>query len=261
VGNETVWQRITRRVIRDLIGIDDSILAIIFGEGLPSEAELVLTDTEIPQSNQQPRTANDLTLARMSSRWEDRLLERVARELGILVHQFLEHPGAFSTYHRAEEIPGYVGSTRLPRSSDRCPSELGRLTTVDNESSDKKVSPTSPADAPHFSPTLLPPNTAEHASNWGVDDPSFSVSSSRHHLTEGELLQREREYWERELDVNMMFSFLRNRFRRGGCSRPLQSTPPLPRTSPQTNAARAAMIRQQHPLTSRAQREVQAAKQ
>jgi len=36
-GSESFWQRITRRVIRDLIGLDEDTLSVIFGESLPEE--------------------------------------------------------------------------------------------------------------------------------------------------------------------------------------------------------------------------------
>ena len=82
--NESFWNRITRRVIRDLMGIDDDLLSIIFGEALPEDDDLSTT----PPANGPFDAAHSIIAANQQydqSSWEYRLLERIARELGILV--------------------------------------------------------------------------------------------------------------------------------------------------------------------------------
>ena len=110
------WQRLTRRVIRDLIGLDEDTLSVIFGEALPEEAN------PKPPNEQMSKAEIDAALQSLDGEtfpgepWQHRLLERVAQELGILVSQLSEHPGAFSTYRLAQEIPEYVGlSTLTPK--------------------------------------------------------------------------------------------------------------------------------------------------
>ena len=43
--NEGFWRRFTRRVIRDLIGIDEDLLSVLLGESLPSETQELLNNT------------------------------------------------------------------------------------------------------------------------------------------------------------------------------------------------------------------------
>ncbi|KAI9805358.1 MAG: hypothetical protein M1833_005811 [Piccolia ochrophora] len=246
--NEPFWKRITRRVIRDIIGIDEPLLSVILGETLPEEAE--------PTSGRSTSAAVTGTYEAGSLDqqlpWQDRLLARIARELGILVNQYSEQPDAFSTYLQTQRAPAFVGMS---------PSEQNgahRTAPKDQHFSHSRqsLSPSSPTFAPNaafFSPTL--PQTSSdappHTELWGIDEedrvppPLDSTTDT----TEKERLRREREYWERSLDAGMVFSFLRNRFR----SAP-SSQPPHVSSTPQSSAARAAVIRQHHPLTSQSQK-------
>jgi hypothetical protein len=100
---------------------------------------------------------------------------------------------------------------------------------------------------------------------WGIEeepaeaDPldSFRTQQTPDNIAED--LVREREYWERELDVKMIFNFLVKRF---SSRRPSVSSPPHnPSSAPSlsapgtedglSSARRAAIIRQHHPLVSR----------
>ncbi|KAF2195304.1 hypothetical protein K469DRAFT_480513, partial [Zopfia rhizophila CBS 207.26] len=263
----TFWQRLTRRVIRDLMGIDEDTLSVIFGEALPEEA------TPSPNQVPEPKSPTNASIQALDissfpgESWEHRLLERVARELGILVHQLSEHPGAFSTYLRAQQTPEYAG---LPSTGAR-----SRLLT--------DVSPLTTSRASTYSPTaaLLAPtisnqqasNSYSEASLWGIEkepevDPLDSFRSQQPTPTPNvaKELTREQEYWERELDVKMVFNFLVKRFssRRSSVSaqsrRSMSAPPGQPRIAATTNtsvhneglsARRAAIIRQHHPLVSR----------
>jgi hypothetical protein len=71
---ETFWQRVTRRVIKDLMGLDDTTLSVIFGE------ELVPVVQTTP-TQQSPLT--EALSAHQDRGWENRLLNRIAKELGI----------------------------------------------------------------------------------------------------------------------------------------------------------------------------------
>lgn len=258
--NESFWQRFTRRVIRDLMGIDENLLSVIFGESLPEEATAT---PSTPRAD--PKDVLAAAAAAESANntypgdsWEHRLLERISRELGVLVHQLSEHPGAFSTYLRAQEAPAYAGlpssttnaSTRRPS----IPATTPGAATVDAQSQS--------ASSIVFAPTVPPqPTSYSEASLWGIEEepepapaPLGAADASIHG-------QREREYWERDLDVKMVFNFLKERF----SSRP---TSPVNGSSPNGvnrrdsafhpksadgsgSQERAAMIRQHHPLVSR----------
>lgn len=254
--NEGFWQRITRRVIRDLIGIDEEILSVILGEALPEEVR------ESPASS-----IHDITKDKISDTveeekplegdtWQHRLLERVARELGILVHQLSEHPGAFTTYLKAAETPSYAGITHPTASS--APS-IGRRASSGN------IAAASPS-AALFHPTLPQQNQSD-PSLWGIEEEPQPEDMLKQSLSI-DMLQRDREYWERELDIKMVFQFLKNKFSsRPSSPEPAESTVPYvgsysspsrrPSAYSATSAAgkmsaqRAALIRQHHPLASK----------
>ena len=252
--NESFWNRITRRVIHDLMGIDDDLLSIIFGETLPPDEELSTT----PPASQPLSTPNSIIPTNQydQSSWEYRLLERIARELGILVNQLSDHPGAFSTYLRSQQTPlPYAGLPVIP--------EMARDLSI-------PVDPAASADTstsyntPQFFPTLQ--TTTKPVS---IPVPSTSLSSP--HLDQDatprptqpvgpQLLSRDE--WERDLDMKMVFRYLRSRI-----TSKFRSTnndtllPPLSITTGGTahlatastadTAARAARVRQHHPLVTR----------
>jgi hypothetical protein len=248
------WQRLTRRVIRDLMGIDEDTLSVIFGESLPEEA---LSDSRAGSSSTPPANTVPQTLDVASfsgDPWEHRLLERVARELGILVHQLSGHPGAFSTYRRTQETPDYAGLSA--RTDVLAGSDPSSLTSSQHTAS-------SPVN-PHFRPTVPTQHTANsysEASLWGIEeeptvDPldSFRAPATANANTAEELV-REQEYWERELDVKMVFNFLVQRFSSRRSSIPSQRSrstgaPPGQAGKEAVSARRAAIIRQHHPLVN-----------
>lgn len=236
---ESFWKRFTRRVIRDIIGIDEPLLSIICGESLPSGT----TTPSRPLVNEQGAIscANGDILAAFHSHppWEDRLFDRIARELGTLVHQLSEHPGAFSTFFRAQQATDYAGFTPALTEPDSRASvipDTANLASTTNH---------------QFSPTLQQTDASTHAALWGIEEEQAGFSDPEEvlaHRLEAERLKRERDYWEKELDVKMVFGFLRNRFvpsSRSNTSRNIATS------STQDPAARAALIRHHHPLVSR----------
>lgn len=263
--NLSFWQRLTRRVIRDLMGIDEDTLSVIFGEALPDTVALPPAPSERPSidATLQAMDAEDVPAG--DAGWQHRLLERVARELGILVHQLSEHPGAFATYRAAQDAPEYVGSASLRRPSTTLASETAPSPTVAAAASTSTALPSA-----HFAPTfpshLHPQHTRNsEASLWGIEeepptpDPLDSFRGPPAPSLADDLA-REQAYWERELDVKMVFTFLLERFssRRGASSSALPSDgashrqPPGARSphAPEDSARRAAIIRMNHPLVA-----------
>jgi len=212
--NLSFWQRITRRVIRDLIGLDENTLSVIFGETLPEESSTPRagspldfdTDKALEEAGIDPVTIAD-------EGWQTRLLERVAQELGILVHQLSEHPGAFSTYQRASSTPEFVGMTSVQ------PPSTFATDLASSRSASSQQTTTFPASA-QFAPTFQQPSHAySEASLWGIEEEPAEVDpldsfrappAAAANIAED--LAREREYWEREIDVKMIFNFLVKRF-------------------------------------------------
>ena len=219
--SEPFWRRITRTFIRDIIGIDEPLLSVILGESLPEEAlEPKKPAPSLPTIPEQstPEEVEDQS-------WRDRLLQRIARELGVLVHQISPHPGAFSTYtpQQTHDYAGMPVTIPIPQKSIQSSQNIQVASAL----------------TPNFPPTFLDSKQAEI---WGFEEePPASSSASLN-------LQREREYWERELDVKMVFRYLRDKF--------VQSSPESASAhkSTEDTARRTAIIRQHHPLVARAHR-------
>lgn len=241
---ESWWRRITRRVIQDLIGLDDNTLSVIFGEELASDP------SPTPKQASPIATAaaaeSRVTFRDQDHTWEAKLMERIAKELGILVHQLSEHDRAFSTYQRLQEMPEYAGLNMPQRNKTARQPSLRQQRRQENERkvfrrpSDALLEPTMPRpDSP-----LEPADT----SLWGIEEEAAPSSDATRQ-------RQEREYWERDVDVGMIFSYLRRRF---ASNPPPPPTPtgPLPTSwttaSASASATRAEQIRQHHPLVSRA---------
>ncbi|KAE9378293.1 hypothetical protein N431DRAFT_435444 [Stipitochalara longipes BDJ] len=244
--NESFWNRITRRVIRDLMGIDDDLLSIIFGETLPEDDDLSTTPPA--------EAARSIIAANRydQSSWEFRLLERIARELGILANQISDHPGAFSTYLHSQQAPlPYAGLPVIPETARDVPA------TTNPEDSTLTSSP-------QFLPTLrtqtlpvsipIPTPTTSLASPLPLEDPDSTPRPNT--LLSQPLTQEE---WERDLDLKMVFRYLRSRFVSKFRSAPSPANPNLDfvgtshlaTASTADSAARAARVRQHHPLVTR----------
>lgn len=255
IENLSLWQRITRRVIRDLIGLDENTLSVIFGETLPEDAATSKQPSTMDFSSDSAfRDAGIDDSLLLDDSWQTKLLERVAQELGTLVHQLSEHPGAFSTYQRTQSDLDYAGMTNTT-------STLAPTSDLTSSRPTSGRTSMSPASA-QFAPTFPTQSTYSEASLWGIEEepeqadplnPSRAPPAPTTNIAED--LVREREYWERELDVKMIFNFLIKRFtsQRTAIAHPSSST-----TQPTTStdlvvdsARRAAIIRQHHPLVSR----------
>lgn len=242
--NEPFWRRLTRKFIRDIIGIDEPLLSVIVGESLPEAAR---TEAKSAPLAAIPETASS-EVVRSDDTWRDRLLHRIARELGVCVYAISPHPGAFSTY--TSQMYDYAGMRLQPETKSTSPAP-----TVRTPSQPIPQRFNSSALTPQFSPTVHSPH---HAASWGFDDadePPLSTTSS--HLADSLNLQREREYWERELDVRMVFRFLKERIVGRSTPQPeghdkAKASRSGYGSSPEEIGHRSAIIRQHHPLVARA---------
>lgn len=225
--NEPFWRRITRKFIRDIIGIDEPLLSVILGESLPGEATPRAASPQPEAEKTTPKDIEEDSL--LDAYWRDKLLQRIARELGVFPSQLTPHPGAFTTY--STYTPDYAG---MPVSLSQKPSSADSTMVMQS---------TLPSFAsslgPNFPPTL---RDDAHAESWGYEEESATAG-----LASSLDLRKEREYWEKELDVKMVFRYLRDRFTSRHNVKPSQ-----PPTFHKDNSAhRAAIIRQHHPLVNR----------
>jgi hypothetical protein len=253
--NLSFWQRITRRVIRDLIGLDEDTLSVIFGESLPEEAATPKPGSPVEFSADKALQDAGIVASRFSDdTWQTKLLERVAQELGTLVNQLSEHPGAFSTYQRTQSIPDFAGLTPI-RTNAALSSEFSASRP---SSSQPTTSPASAQFAPTYQPQTSQAHTYSEASLWGIEEGPTETPSTLPLPTTNiaEDLAREKEYWESEIDVTMIFNFLMKRFSSQRTGIPQAETQPRRTTSASIgdgseSARRAAIIRQHHPLVNR----------
>lgn len=237
---ESFWTRITRRVIQDLMGIDDRLLSILFGEALPENLE-----AELPATNSSGEIAMDLIANRESDSWENRLLERIAQELGLLVNQVSDHPGAFSTYLDVQQatLP-YAGLPVIPEATAAAKDSV---TTAAVSSSMPVFHPTIPASNPHGDLLYSLASTLEGQTESLPRSKPSDVEMRDAHDAERAFTKEE---WEKQLDIRLVFSYLRSRF----TSRKAHTAPYKPKaTSQQDAAARVARVRQHHPLVTRPQ--------
>ncbi|EAA31551.1 hypothetical protein GE21DRAFT_8383 [Neurospora crassa] len=274
----------TREAICNLIGVDDRLLAILLGEALPDEEELSTTPTASTTINvdSQVKTSEDST-------WQLRMLNRIAKELGMLIHQLSTspHPGAFSTYTRVQQMPlPYAGLPVIP--------ETSAVTNNDSSSKDSlRTGSNVVLNMSQFQPTITQPVTTPTDSEQGqasaaIPAPSELTSSklststgpapSDVTSTTGGALpttasslpqqqqQQQQQFtftqdeWEQELDIGLIFRYLRSRFSPSSRSPSPTSfsgptlTPPsssiFATASTADLAAKAARVRQHHPLMS-----------
>ncbi|TGO44920.1 hypothetical protein BCON_0444g00070 [Botryotinia convoluta] len=201
--NDSLWNRLTRRVIRDLMGIDDDLLSIIFGESLPIEEELSKASGRaipIPATVTQPD----------KSSWEYRLLERIARELGLLVNQLSDHPGAFTTYLQSQQTPlPYAGLPVIPESASSSNSNMATGIPLpdlelEQEQEEHLASTLNTDHDLEFHPTIPQPISIPNQSKAEELEDSTPRQSYSAPIT--------REEWERDLDIKMVFRYLKSRF-------------------------------------------------
>ena len=213
---ETVWRRLARRVIRDLIGLDDSILCIIFGESLPLDA-----DPLVPKQSLHSKRLPDNSTRLPPEGWEERILQGLARKLGLLIYQLSLQP---STY--VEDTPSTMDYAGMP---------IGGRRGIEKD----MVGVDGASQATEFESALLEREGAPSPSEWGIED-------SKGHLPP--YSAAEIEYWEQTPDLKTIFSYLGRRFvaKQGSYTDTVEPT--TTRTS--QSLRRAAIIRQQHPLTT-----------
>ncbi|KAI0098712.1 hypothetical protein GGR51DRAFT_565544 [Nemania sp. FL0031] len=236
-GRDSIWSRITRKVLQDLLGIDDKMLSILFGEELPDEEDLSATPKAVtlPLSNTDDKISSDPV---PDSSWQVRMLERVAKELGLLVHQLSEHPGAFTTYSRMQQMPiPYAGLPAIPESASPPAPDVIRHKE--------------PAAMPEFQPTIQ--NAPRPIDVPQARRPSISAHGKSQMQVDNGLAFTQEE-WEQDLDIRLVFRYLRSRFLprssgNGGTSGTSHMSASA--LSAQDAAAKAARVRQNHPLVSR----------
>lgn len=240
-----LWSRIARKVICDLMGIDDRLLAILFGEALPDDVQEPSPRQASDRGASAPASGRvESGSSSHDSAWQLQMLERVARELGMFVQHLSSHPGAFSTYARVQHTPlPYAGLPVIPEA----PADVSEGTRKTDDSA---------ASMPQFKPTVGPSADALGAQSSESATAPASAPSAAAEVAPGDGLQTfTQQEWEQDLDIRLVFRYLRSRFTSARPSSPQYSagTSHLATSSTQDVAAKAARVRQHHPLVSHAQ--------
>lgn len=248
-----MWSRITRRVIRDLMGIDDDrLLCVLFGDALPEDLDLDADDDELASTPKAFAPEAALCGTEFDPSWQLRALDRIARELGHLISRLSlhPHPGAFSTYMRMQvqqqhPLTYYAGLPVIPEAT--VPTLVGAETdgapvisrrAASFSQAEGSAMPT----VPQFQPTLL---SAQQKATKPIDIPRAVDGDAPHTQAGGTFTQQE---WEQDLDIKLVFRYLRNRFtssRAASSSTSIAQSNNPSTLSPERAAAR---VRQHHPL-------------
>ena len=232
---ESIWQKLTRRFMQSIMGADDELLAVIFGEALPN------VEGSTPDIDANRQGSNHHTPFLTRRRWEKRLIERMSRELYLFdphVHRLLQ--GTVPPIPEDAQEEAYAG---LP-----VPVPSRKANATRDES---KVHPrASPSDLPSmtFKPTLQTSTLeSQHASSWGIEDDNPSLADE---IARDDALKHEREYWESTPTFSTVFRYIRDRFVASRTQNQKSPVPVHPSSDHKSISTlrRASLIRQLHPL-------------
>ncbi|KAL8719342.1 MAG: hypothetical protein Q9225_003643 [Loekoesia sp. 1 TL-2023] len=237
---DNVWSRIVQSLIYNLMGVDERVLSLIFGEALAGDAahklyDLSSTSREIPKQS---------LVLQPSTRINPTLLSRLSEELGSLLRQFSYTPAALGSPVNPLTLD-YAGIPIAKR-------DLHQSTAPSLIQSDKVEMEAGSCSTPLFKPTLKQRSRSTasdfgHAALWGIEEEPADTSS----------MTQDREYWEQTPSLKTVFRLLHQHFvsrRRPlpSCSILGNSKPSNVATSSTTDSLRrASVIRQHHPLVSR----------
>ncbi|KAM0555008.1 hypothetical protein ACHAPJ_006356 [Fusarium lateritium] len=232
--SEGFFSKVTRRFLRDVVGMDERSISIFLGETVPEDNEDL---SSTPRASQHLAWESQQHTNR--EEWQLDILEKMSRELGSFVSHISHHPGAFSTYTRVQQMPlPYAGLPIIPESNS-------------SHSATDNIRPTEPEHAsfPQFKPTI---QTSSHpidihgrSANLSAEPPQASRQDTPMSNTFTQ------EEWEKDLDMKLVFRYLRSRFMPRNSNPPPSTPAHLATSNSQDTAAKLARVRQHHPLISR----------
>ncbi|KAL8733455.1 MAG: hypothetical protein Q9166_002081 [cf. Caloplaca sp. 2 TL-2023] len=238
--DENVWYWIIRRLIRDLMSLNGTTLALVFGEALPEEAAqprrgTTTTDKNLPGQSSVPQSNPKQTVS---------LLKSLSQELASILRRLSQSPAAVgSPVNRFDLDYAGIPLTQPYMQRAAAPS-VGQ-----SEQVEVKVQSTP---TPLFNPTLNErPKSASsdfgHAALWGIEEePAYTLDATQ-----------ERDYWEQTPSIRTIFRLVHQHLT--ARRRPLLTSSTfgsakasnVATTSTADSVRRAAIIRQHHPLVSR----------
>lgn len=238
-GGDNPWFRFVQSFLQDLMGIDDDVLSLVFGEAL------------LPVN--EGRTLDTSTTGRDVLKQGIALQSSPALNLTILNHLSQELASAL---RQLSYTPAVVGSPvdRITLDYAGIPVAQPGAQQPSPPSAIQSDTPEAGAEStpnPVFKPTLEDrPRSAGsdfgHAALWGIEEESVDTLSST----------QDREYWEQTPSIRTIFRLLHQHFT--ARRRPLLTASTLgsskasnvATTSTADSLRRASVIRQHHPLVS-----------
>ncbi|RKF53738.1 hypothetical protein GcM3_216044 [Golovinomyces cichoracearum] len=185
--NQSLFIKITRKIIQDLIGIDDDLLSILFGESLACDIE--------PSRTSDLQSTPNKEYGKIS--WELKILERIACELGTLASKISDHPSRFNSSLPFPDIP-VVPDTE--KSQTAIPNNVRFDSSVTSRPLNSQLKSTFRKRAQRNSDSFT------SAASQSTDEREIKVragKSNRRELT--------REEWERDLDLKLVFRYICDR--------------------------------------------------
>ncbi|KAI5299096.1 hypothetical protein KEM56_003523, partial [Ascosphaera pollenicola] len=240
--HESSWYCATRRFIHDIIGIDEDVLAVLFGDSFSSYG--AGSDSDTCNSSQKELlqdfgndSSDSSDLDDPGSLQRSNVHERIAKELGILVqHLYEESPFTFSTY------------TKYSSDSPRVPYDGHKSQTASRQTETRKDS-TAPADVHSMSTTS--PNLLSTLNGKERSQQSHQTLNRNDEAAARD--DEEHGFWEQNLSVTMIFQFLISRFSGSSPGSTEHPSRPKPAECSRYQAqrrphGRAEVIRKVHPL-------------
>ncbi|KAF4996579.1 hypothetical protein FGRMN_4420 [Fusarium graminum] len=228
------FSKVTRKFLRDVVGMDERSISVLLGEAVPEADEDLSSTTHASQY-----LAWESQELGNREEWQLDMLEKMSRELGSLVSHISHHPGAFSTYTRVQQMPlPYAGLPIIPESNS-------------SHSATDNIRPTQPEHIPfpQFKPTIQTSPQPINIHSRSSEPPTESAQTSRHNTSTSNSFSQEE--WEKDLDMKLVFRYLRSRFMPRSSNPPPATPAHLSTSSSQDTAAKLARVRQHHPLVSR----------
>ncbi|KAI4195708.1 MAG: hypothetical protein LQ350_007032 [Teloschistes chrysophthalmus] len=245
------WDHIVRKLVKDLLGVDEMQLAVISGEALMREdnsASLYHSSPDRSSSKQSLVTQSSLTRNLT-------FLDRLSQEILGILRQFSYVPVTMDTLISPINLD-YAG---LPVTE----SHHNQHTTMPGHThAEMSETENQPCPATKFNPTLQdhdgslsPAADFSHAALWGIEEEPERESTAA---------RQEADYWQQTLSIRTVFRILHQHF--SARRRPLITSATLlssnSNNKTSTNIAtistadslrRAAVIRKHHPLISSSQ--------
>ncbi|KAL8777732.1 MAG: hypothetical protein Q9194_002392 [Teloschistes cf. exilis] len=245
------WDHIVRKLVKDLLGVDEMQLAVISGEALMREDSPTPPYRSSPDRNSsQQSLVTQLSLIRNLT-----FLDRLSQEILGLLRQFSYVPIAMDTLINPINLD-YAGLPVTESHHDQHTTMPGPSHAEMSETEDQ----TCPATK--FNPTLqdhdgslTPAADFSHAALWGIEEEPERESTAA---------RQEVDYWQQTLSIRTVFRILHQHFT--ARRRPLLTSATLlssnsnnktstniATTSTADSLRRAAVIRKHHPLISSSQ--------